>query len=165
MSIFSHSGYGYSKKLCQTTTTWFLNKHLSKHEIGNLEVVHKGLKRDDSWGYCDPIDDGYRIELQSGMKKDLYIKTLLHELIHVKQWVEGRLHYRCGRAMFFLDEYVGGASDYHKQPHEIEAFELEGIIYYEYLEEIYGVTPDEVSFFYSNRFPSRYTGNINKEVL
>ena len=67
--------------------------------------------------------------------------------------------------MFFLDEYVGGASDYHKQPHEIEAFELEGIIYYEYLEEIYGVTPDEVSFFCSNRFPSRYTGNINKEVL
>ena len=64
----------------------------------------------------------------------------------------------------YKDEYVD-KTDYHNQPHEIEAFELEGIIYQNYLEEQYGVTPDEVSFFYSNRFPSRYTGNINKEVL
>ena len=89
MSIFSHSGYGYSKTICQTTTTWFLNKHLSEYEIGNLEVVHKGLKRDDSWGYCDNIDGGYRIELQSGMRKELYIRTLIHELIHVDQNVRG----------------------------------------------------------------------------
>ena len=164
MSIFTHSGYGYSKTICKSATTWFLSKHLSDYEIGNLEITHKGLKRDGSWGYCDPILDGYRIELQSGMKRDLYIRTLIHELIHVKQWVEGRLHYRNGNTMFFMNEYVD-KTDYHNQPHEIEAFELEGIIYQNYLEEQYGVTPDEVSFFYSNRLPSRYTKNVNKEVL
>ena len=150
MSIFSHSGYGYSKTICQTTTTWFLNKHLSEYEVGNLEVVHKGLKRDDSWGYCDPIEDGYRIELQSGMRKELYIKTLLHELIHVKQWVEGTLHFKHGNKMYYKDIFVD-KTDYHNQPHEIEAFELESIIYQNYLEEQYGVTPDEVSFFLTNR--------------
>ena len=127
MSVFTHSGYGYSKTICKNTTIWFLKKHLSEHEIGNLEVTHKGLKRDGSWGYCDPIQDGYRIELQSGMKKDLYIRTLLHELIHVKQWVEGSLQFKRGNKMFYKDEYVD-KTDYHNQPHEIEAFELEGII-------------------------------------
>ena len=84
------------------------------------------------------------------MKRDLYIKTLIHELIHVKQWVEGRLHYRNGNTMFFKDEYVD-TTDYHNQPHEIEAFELEGILYQDYLDDAYGVTPDEVSFFFPNR--------------
>ena len=137
MSVFTHSGYGYSKTICKNTTIWFLKKHLSEHEVGNLEVTHKGLKRDGSWGYCDPIQDGYRIELQSGMKKDLYIKTLLHELIHVKQWVEGSLQFKRGNKMYYKDEYVD-KTDYHNQPHEIEAFELEGIIYQNYLEEQYG---------------------------
>ena len=106
MSVFTHSGYGYSKTICKNTTIWFLKKHLSEHEIGNLEVTHKGLKRDGSWGYCDPIQDGYRIELQSGMKKDLYIRTLLHELIHVKQWVEGSLQFKRGNKMYYKDEYM-----------------------------------------------------------
>ena len=161
MSIFTHSGYGYSKTICKNTTTWFLSKHLSDYEIGNLEITHKGLKRDGSWGYCDPISDGYRIELQSGMKRDLYIKTLIHELIHVKQWVEGKLHYRNGNTMFFKDEYVD-TTDYHNQPHEIEAFELEGILYQDYLDDAYGVTPDEVSFFFPNRLRKGYNKVYNK---
>ena len=161
MSIFTHSGYGYSKTICKNTTIWFLKKHLSEHEVGNLEVTHKGLKRDGSWGYCDPIPDGYRIELQSGMKRETYIRTLLHELIHVKQWVEGTLHFEGGNNMYFKDKIISG-SDYHNQPHEIEAFELEGILYQDYLDDAYGVTPDEVSFFFPNRLRKGYNRVYNR---
>ena len=164
MSIFSHTGYGYSKTICEDTTTWFLNEYLSKYDIETIEIIHKGLKRDGSWGFCDKMEGGYKIELQSNMKKERYMKVLIHELIHVRQWVEGRLHYRCGGAMFFKDEYVG-KTEYHNQPHEIEAFKLEGIIYQKYLDERYGVTPDEVSFFFPNRLLKRYTKYIHKKVL
>ena len=84
------------------------------------------------------------------MRKELYIRTLIHELIHVKQWVEGTLHFEHGNNMYYKDVFVD-KTDYHNQPHEIEAFELESIIYQNYLEEQYGVTPDEVSFFLTNR--------------
>jgi hypothetical protein len=52
--------------------------------------------------------------------------------------------------MYFKDKIISG-SDYHNQPHEIEAFELEGILYQDYLDDVYGMTPDEVSFFFPNR--------------
>ena len=159
MSIFSHTGYGYSKIICETTTSWFLNKYIPD-KIENLEINHRGLKRDNSWGFCDtsPYNPKreFKIELQSYMDKGQYMKVLLHELIHVRQWVEGSLHYRCGGAMYYKDEYVG-KTEYHNLPHEIEAFELEDIIYEQYLKETYDVTPDEVSFFCGKRFFSRYT--------
>ena len=49
------------------------------------------------------------------------------------------LQFKRGNKMFYKDEYVD-KTDYHDQPHEIEAFELEGIICQNYLEEQYGVT-------------------------
>ena len=58
------------------------------------------------------------------MKEIDYVKTLLHELVHLKQWVEGSLAPKSGRTY-----YKGmNVSDikYYEQPHEIEAFKIAG---------------------------------------
>ena len=68
----------------------------------------------------------------------------------VQELDSGKLMYSSGNNMYFKDKIISG-SDYHNQPHEIEAFELEGILYQDYLDDAYGVTPDEVSFFFPNR--------------
>ena len=74
MSSIYHSGYGYSKRTCENVTSWYLNKNYPRHKI-DVDIVHRGLKRDGVVGYCDVIGRSYRprhflIELQSDMCKD-----------------------------------------------------------------------------------------------
>ena len=137
MSSIYTSGYGYSKKLCEDITSWFLNEFYPRHKI-SVDIVHRGLKRENALGYCDVEGDSYRprhflIELQSNMCKESYIKTLLHELTHLAQWVDGSLRFRHGK-MCYCQEPVE-KYDYEYQPHEIEARESEEILYDLYLNE------------------------------
>ena len=154
MSFISHSGYGYSKKLCEDVTSWFLNEFYPRHKI-SVDIVHRGLKRENALGYCDVEGDSYRprhflIELQSNMCKESYIKTLFHELTHLAQWVDGSLRFRHGK-MCYCQEPVENY-DYEDQPHEIEARESEEILYDLYLNEKEGVPVKEVA---QQSFPNR----------
>lgn len=131
MSYITHSGYGYSKRLCEDVSIWFLNKFFPRHKI-NVEILHRGLKREGVYGYCDIVEETYRprdflIELDTHMDKELYIKTLLHEMVHLKQWVDGSLRFRYGK-MCYCKEPVE-FYDYWDQPHEIEAREQEEILF------------------------------------
>jgi hypothetical protein len=137
MSYITHSGYGYSKRLCEDVSSWFLNKFFPRHTIG-IEILHRGLKREGVYGYCDYVGESYHprnflIELQTDMCKELYIKTLFHELTHLKQWVDGSLRFRRGK-MYYCKEPVE-FYDYWHQPHEIEAREQEQTLYLEYISE------------------------------
>ena len=135
MSYVIANGYGYSKKLCEDVTSWFLNKFFPHHKI-TVEIVHRGLKREGVNGYCDVVGECYRprhflIELDTHMNEELYIKTLLHELTHLAQWIRGSLRHRYGKLCYSkepVEKY-----DYWHQPHEIEAREEEERLYYEYL--------------------------------
>jgi hypothetical protein len=154
MSFISHSGYGYSKKLCEDVTSWFLNEFYPRHKI-SVDIVHRGLKRDDVVGYCDVVGPSYRprhflIELQTHMSKELYIKTLFHELTHLAQWVDGSLRFRHGK-MRYCQEPVENY-DYEDQPHEIEARENETILYDLYLNDKQGVPVKQVA---QQSFPNR----------
>jgi hypothetical protein len=152
-SVLYHSGYGYSKRLCEDVTTWFLNKFLPRHKI-EVEIIHRGLKRESVYGYCDFVGESYRpreflIELQTHMNEEMYIKTLLHELVHLRQWVMGSLRLRYGK-MCYCKEPVE-KYDYWHQPHEIEAREHEETLYVEYFRDK-GIVPlDELVRFFPNR--------------
>ena len=117
--------------VCQSVTYWFLNKYLPRKKI-NLEILHRGLKREKVCGYCDVSSKSYKprnflIELDTYMNKELYTKTLLHELVHLKQWVIGSLREKRGK-MYYDKELVNNY-EYLNQPHEIEAREEELILY------------------------------------
>ena len=110
---------------------------MPRHHIG-LRIVHKGLKREFVYGYCDvdgeikrPRD--FLIELQSHMDLETYTKTLIHELVHVRQWVFGDLRDKRGK-MYYGSVKVEEL-DYEDQPHEIEAREQEETLYITYLIE------------------------------
>ena len=154
MSSIYHSGYGYSKKLCEDVTSWFLNKYYPRHKI-DVDIVHRGLKREGVYGYCDVIGRSHRprhflIELQTEMSKELYIKILFHELKHLAQWVDGSLRFRHGKKCYCqepVEKY-----DYVDQPHEIEAREWEEILYDLYLNDKQGVPVKQVA---QQSFPNR----------
>ena len=153
MSYITTSGYGYSKRLCEDITAWFINRFLPRHKI-DVEVLHRGLKRECVNGYCDYVGSSYRprqflIELDTYMDEELYTKTLLHELVHLRQWVVGSLRLHRGK-MCYGKEPVENY-EYWYQPHEIEAREQEETLYLEYLFEKNGWTDYQVAQFFPNR--------------
>jgi len=153
MSYIFHSGYGYSKLLCEDVASWFLNKFLPRHKI-HVEILHRGLKRECVYGYCDYVGESYRprhflIELDTYMHKELYTQTLLHELTHLRQWVVGSLRSKRGK-MYYGQECIEDV-DYWEQPHEIEAREQEETLYLEYLWEMRSVPVPEVVHYFPNR--------------
>ncbi len=154
MSSIYHSGYGYSKILCEDVTSWFLNEFFPRHKI-TVDIIHRGLKREQVYGYCDVAEDEtYRprhfiIELQTHMSEEMYIKTLLHELTHLAQWVRGSLRSRYGKLCYCKEPVEN--YEYWYQPHEIEAREDEERLYVAYLIDKQGVPATEPSTIWSNR--------------
>ena len=152
-SVIFTSGYGYSKKLCEDVTSWFLNKYYPRHKI-DVDIVHRGLRRDNVLGYCDVIGRSYRprhflIELQTDMSRELYIKTLFHELTHVAQWIRGDLRFRHGK-MSYCQQPVEDIV-YEDRGHEIEAREEEERLYLMYLNDRFGVPAGELDQFSGTR--------------
>ena len=131
------TGYGARKKRVEDAVEWFIAKNLPRHHI-YIEILHRGLRREQSYGYCSVSGDIYRpreflIEIDPKLDLELYTKTLFHELVHLRQWVKGLLKERRGK-MYYRDIKCEDL-DYWEQPHEIEAHSLEEYYYLKFLEE------------------------------
>ena len=132
------SGYGYSRRLCESIVSWFNDKYLKRFKV-ELEVLHRGLKREGVLGYCD-VSGGTRnpreflIELQSNLDEETYTSTLIHECVHLMDFVKGDLKIKSCR------KYYKGIDveemDYEDQPHEIHAYKMEQELYEEYLRHL-----------------------------
>ena len=131
------TGYNARRRRCNSVVSWFLSKYLSRHHI-TVEVHHRGLRREQSYGYCSVAGDIYRpreflIEIDPKLDLELYTKTLIHECVHIRQWVKGLLKERRGK-MYYKDKTFEDL-DYWEYPHEVEAHYLEEILYEDYLTE------------------------------
>ena len=152
-SIIEISGYGFRKRTCTDVASWFLNQFLPRHKL-YVEIVHHGLKREGAYGYCDIAGESYRpreflIELDTYMNQELYIKTLLHELVHLRQWVTGSL--RAKRGKRYYNSVNVEDIEYWHQPHEIEAREQEVILYQQYMNETNHAPVHKVAQCFPNR--------------
>ena len=152
-SFIETTGYGYHKRICTDVTIWFLNQFLPRHKL-YVEIVHRGLKREGAYGYCDIAGESYRpreflIELDTYMNQELYIQTLLHELVHLQQWVTGSLRAK-GDKRYYNSVNVEDI-EYWDQPHEIEAREQEVILYQQYMNETSPVPVHKVAQYFPNR--------------
>jgi len=129
------SGYGYSKRLCEDVVCWFISKYLPRHKL-EIEVLHRGMKREHAYGYCDVAGRHYNpreflIELDTHMDKETYTKVLLHELYHILQFVSGELKLKASKR-YYKGECMEDL-EYWEQPHEICTHYMEKVLYQEYL--------------------------------
>jgi hypothetical protein len=131
------SGYGYSKTLCEDVVTWFVSKYFPRHKL-EIEVLHRGLKREGALGFCDVAGETYKprnflIEMDTHLDKKTYVTVLIHEMYHVLQFVKGELKLKASKR-YFKGECVEDL-EYLEQPHEIQAHYYERILYYQYLKD------------------------------
>jgi hypothetical protein len=136
MLLLETSGYNYSKKRCKSVVEWFISKHLPKHKI-EIAVHHRGMLRDGVYGWvgvtdCDWRPRAFEIEMHNQMTPDHYTRTLLHELWHVYQHVTGALKDKHGKRHWRGIDF--SQTDYEDQPWEQQAFQMEEVLFEEYLD-------------------------------
>ena len=129
------SGYNYSKYRCIDAVEWFIAKYLPRHKL-EINVNHRGLLREGVYGWCSVTDCDWRprefeIELHNRMNSDHYLQTLFHELWHVYQHVMGNLKDSRGKRLWRGIDHT--ETDYEDQPWEVEARQMEELLYVEYL--------------------------------
>ena len=129
------TGYKPRKRRVESVVRWFLHKYLPRHHI-TIEILDRSLRREGSYGYCSVSGSIYKpreflIEIDPKLDLELYTKTIIHELIHLCQWVQGTLKERRGK-MYYKNINCDDL-DYWEQPHEIEAHSLEQMYYEDYL--------------------------------
>jgi hypothetical protein len=132
------SGYKYSKRRCEDVVSWFVKKHLPKHKI-EIVVNHRGMLRDGVYGWVGVTDCDYRprsfeIEMHNRLDIDHYTRTLLHELWHVYQHVTGALKDKHGKRHWRGIDF--SQTDYEDQPWEHQAFQMEEVLFDEYLDHL-----------------------------
>ena len=135
LSLYT-SGYNYSKRRCGDIVTWFINRHLPRHKL-EIVVNHRGMLRDGVYGWVGVTDCDYRprsfeIEMHNRLDIDHYTRTLLHELWHVYQHVTGALKDKHGKRHWRGIDF--SQTDYEDQPWEQQAFQMEEVLFDEYLD-------------------------------
>jgi len=76
-----------------------------------IEINFRLMSNDDTLGYCSHVnEDGFEIDIKRSQKLRSMLTTLAHEMVHVKQYLEGSIP----------DDYRD-QTDYWDRPWEIEA--------------------------------------------
>ena len=135
MLFLSHSGYNYSKRRCERIVNWFISRYLPRHKVF-IHVDHIGLLHEGVFGWAWATDSDSRprefeIEIHNRLDPENYTKTLLHELMHVYQHVEGSLKDKHGKRLW--KGIDSSELDYDDQPWEKEAHQMEDILYKKYI--------------------------------
>jgi len=117
-----------------------LGKKLSRHI--KITLKNRNLKRFE-WGYCGPTDyynrnhRNFEILLNCQSSRKTQILTIIHELVHIKQFarnelrnVDNEIHLWLNRT-FLLDNYR-----YDELPWEQEAAQTESVLYKVYQEHV-----------------------------
>jgi hypothetical protein len=135
LTLYTH-GYNYSKKRCIKIVEWFISKELPRHHL-EIVINHRGMMRDGVFGWVGVTDCDYRprafeIEMHNQMTPEHYTRTLLHELWHVYQHVKGALKDKRGKRYWRGIDH--SETNYEDQPWEQQAFQMEEVLYEEYLD-------------------------------
>jgi hypothetical protein len=106
--------------------SFLLSKRLAKNIY--VEVFFSDLSKND-WGYCCPTDFDYpnhrefEIIINSNLSKINQLKTLAHEMMHLRQYAVGDLkQYKDEKYRWLGKKVQMTEADYDKMPWEVQAY-------------------------------------------
>ena len=73
-------------------TEWCINYFNLQKKVKKITVDISGIALDDAWGECgeDDKDGHYLIDVSPLQSTRDFVATLVHEIVHVKQWATGK---------------------------------------------------------------------------
>lgn len=140
MIIGVKGGNKLQRELAKTVAEFVYNKYLSRFKtiMIDFKIVKNLAEKDGADGLCFATDYSkprlFEIEIDSNLPLTCFIKTVIHEMIHVKQYVRGELVDRQrGRAKVTWKGKDHTKTSYSKQPWEREAYRLQESLYTEFM--------------------------------
>lgn len=126
LSVYDYSGY---KRLTRSVVAWFIDYYKLDRYKFDVDVVCKGLWREGLKGSCTVLGSAYRprcfeIEIHNGLERGSFVATLMHEMLHVKQWLTSDRKERQGEN-YWHGKHIDASTEYMDEPWEIEAYALE----------------------------------------
>lgn len=128
------------KKAIRNMCELFYKKYFRSDKYLCLNIKHKspiGSLMADCFGLDEPPYNEFEITiyLDSSVDEETYLRSLAHELIHVKQYTKGELkEYSSASVLKFMGLFYNSTRiPYLEQPWEIEAYIKEKELYNEYI--------------------------------
>ena len=119
------------KIICEDVLNWYSDTFLEQYDF-DVTVLHTNLK--DHSAVMHLTDDlEFVVEINRNLSKEEYEKTLIHEMIHIEDYIIGNLTEENGRLLWKGKVYDDD------EPWEIRAEELEHSYY-----EIYSNTSSSI---------------------
>lgn len=122
---------------------WMLSLIMSKKLMCNLNVIlefieERGLKGSTECADTEYKPRNFKIRIDPNLSRHNQLKTLAHELVHVKQFAMGEMRYTKYREWikWFKQSIQSEETDYWDLPWEIEAFGREYGMYIRYVEHL-----------------------------
>lgn len=126
MFVYVDSVDKQQEKLAFDVASHCYKELIDGYEVDILISVKSDLDENAN-GWCQQNSNtDYEIEIESNLDNECFIKTLCHEMVHVKQGVKGELN---SGATWRGKEYNN------EQPWEIEAYRLEKKLSYSFLQK------------------------------
>tara|TARA_B100000925_G_C21677864_1_gene332748 strand:+ start:131 stop:541 length:411 start_codon:yes stop_codon:yes gene_type:complete len=106
----------------------FAEKYLKLNPRMNIHIEfvrNKGILWKGQYEGMDQYGETHHIDISDGLEKEDMIKTMFHELVHVKQTEEGDLSIdgKSWKGKLYKTDHM--EVDYEHLPWEVEAFKLE----------------------------------------
>ena len=122
--VVIRGGTKSQRQTVENAVGWFIKNHLKRFRTLDIDIHLKDCKKNGIEGACLWLEDNI-FELEIDKKQSLrdLVTTVIHEMIHVKQYVRKELTEKnCVQHWKGVD---CGDISYMKQPWEIEAYELQ----------------------------------------
>ena len=92
--VSATGGKQHQRDIAVTTVHQMIAELLPRFRTLDIEIVFRTFdKKEEAVGFCGMIDNNrhFEIEIDTHLDKETYIKTLLHEMFHMKQFIDGTL--------------------------------------------------------------------------
>jgi hypothetical protein len=144
MQIYTKGSTRKTQKIVKDLTRFCAEMLMSKRMVDSLLIRVEFIKDLDNQydGDCEYIDDEARpkeflIRVNDALKLSKKLRTICHEMVHVKQYATGEMKYMSRPARFtkFQGMLYPDELEYWDSPWEIEAFGREPGLYTRWIDQ------------------------------
>ena len=132
MIVYVEGGYNKQKELVYNVIEHCYKQLLNGHDI-NIFLKLKPTLKDSLNGWCQHnYSNNFDIAINNTQSKTQLIKTICHEMVHVKQGIKNELTYKNNNKYCRLWK---GIEYTNECPWEVEAYQLEDKLFNAYMEQ------------------------------
>lgn len=134
VTVYVHGGSRSQRRLAESAVAWYIKVYLPKIKNLDIDVYIKKLDK-GMHGYCNQLSDRhYELEISNKIKGYEFATTIMHEMIHVKQYVRNEVKDTNTGSVRWKSKLINPMNlDYWDHPWEKEAYKYDSVIAYTFM--------------------------------